>query len=88
MNIEEIREAKDELIRLSNDDEQREIYDMRSKILKDKVSAINKAERDGIEKGELIKAFEIAENLLDILDNETIAIKTGLTIEEIQKLRN
>ena len=28
MSIEEIREAKDKLIRLSNDDEQREIYNM------------------------------------------------------------
>ena len=40
MSIEEIREAKDELIRISNDKEQREIYEMRAKILKDKVSAL------------------------------------------------
>ena len=33
MNVEEIREAKDELVRISNDKEQREIYEMRSKIL-------------------------------------------------------
>ena len=51
MSIEEIREAKDELIRLSNDNKQRELYEMRSKILKDKVSALNEAERKGIEKG-------------------------------------
>ena len=31
--------------------------------------------------------LEIAKNLLDILDDETIAIKTGLDIEEIKKLR-
>ena len=41
MSIEEIREAKDELIRMSNDDKQREIYEMRSKTLKDKISALN-----------------------------------------------
>ena len=29
MSIEEIREAKDELVRISNDKEQREIYEMR-----------------------------------------------------------
>ncbi len=40
MSIEEIKEAKDELVRLSNDDEQRMIYEMKSKILKDKVSAL------------------------------------------------
>lgn len=51
MSIEEIREAKDELVRISNDKEQREIYEMRAKILKDKISALNEAERKGIQKG-------------------------------------
>ena len=95
MSIEEIREAKDELVRLSNDDKQRELYEMRSKILKDKVSALNEAERKGIEKGiekgrkEGIEEgkLEIAKNLLDILDDETISLKTGLTIEKIKELR-
>ena len=31
--------------------------------------------------------IEIAKNLMDILDNETIALKTGLTIDEVSKLR-
>ena len=51
MSIEEISEAKDELIKISADKRQRELYEMRSKILKDKVSALNEAERKGIEKG-------------------------------------
>jgi hypothetical protein len=38
-------------------------------------------------KGEKKKAIEIAKNLLDILDNETIALKTGLAIDEVSKLR-
>lgn len=33
------------------------------------------------------KAIEIAKNLLDVLDNETIALKTGLSIKEVKKLR-
>lgn len=33
------------------------------------------------------KAIEIAKNLLDILDNKTIALKVGLSIEEVKKLR-
>ena len=114
-----------------NYDEQRELFEMRSKILKDKVSALNEAERKGIEQGlkqgieqgikqgieqgieqgvkqgieqgieqgvkqgieqgveqgERSKALEIARNLLDVLDNETIAFKTGLSVEEIEKLR-
>lgn len=37
--------------------------------------------------GERKKAIEIAKNLLDVLDNETIAVKTGLPVEVIEKLR-
>ena len=46
-----LREAKDELIKISADKKQRELYEMRAKILKDKVSALNEAERKGIQKG-------------------------------------
>ena len=87
MNIEEIRQAKDELIKMSNDDTQRQIYEMRAKTLKDKVSALNEAERKGMKKGEKNKAIEIAISLLDVLDLETIALKTGLSIDEINKLK-
>ena len=77
---------------MSNDKEQTEIYEMRSKILKDKVSALNEAERKGIEqgikKGIMQRTIELSKNLLDVIDNETIALKTGLTIEEINELRN
>lgn len=51
MSVKEIREAKDELIKLSNDSKQRELYEIRAKILKDKMSALNKAKREGIEEG-------------------------------------
>ena len=92
MSVEEIREAKDELERISNDKKQREIYEMRSKILKDKVSALNEAERKGIEQGRKEgkeeRNIEIAKNLLDIFDDETIALKTGLDIEKVKKLRS
>ena len=83
MNIEEIRQAKDELIRMSNDDTQREIYEMRAKTLRDKISALNEAERKGIQQGKK----EIAKALLDVLDIETIALKTGLSIDEINNLK-
>ena len=88
LSIEEIRQAKDELIRMSNDSTQRELYDMRANSLRDKISELNAVERKGREKG-LKKGREegreegkkeekiaIAKNLLDILDNETIALKT------------
>jgi predicted transposase/invertase (TIGR01784 family) len=40
----------------------------------------------GIEQGKLEGKLEIAKKLIDILDIETIANKTGLTINEIKKL--
>lgn len=82
MTIAEIRQAKDELIRMSNDDSQRQLYEMRSKTLKDKISALNEAERKGIKKGmekgikkgkeegikegEKNKAIEIAKSMINI----------------------
>ncbi len=42
----------------------------------------------GIEQGKEEEKVEIAQNLLDVLDDETIALKTGLTIEEVRRLRN
>ena len=44
--------------------------------------------QQGLLEGENKKSIEIAINLLDVLDNETISAKTGLTISEIKRLRN
>ena len=101
MSIDEIRQAKDELIRMSNDDTQRELYEMRAKTLKDKISALNEAERKGIkkgmqkgikegmQKGEKKKALEIAKSMIDMgLDKKTISKTTGLDLSEIEKLIN
>ncbi|MGL6173916.1 MAG: Rpn family recombination-promoting nuclease/putative transposase [Cellulosilyticaceae bacterium] len=83
LTIQEVREAKSELIRMSNNEEQRAMYEMRAKILKDKVSALNKAR----EEGEVIGIEKVARALLDVLDDKMIAKKTGLSEEEIAKLR-
>ena len=97
MSIDEIRQAKDELIRMSNDDTQRELYEMRAKTLKDKISALNEAERkgmqkgikEGMQKGEKKKALEIAKSMIDMgLDKKTISKTTGLDLYEIEKLIN
>lgn len=89
MSVDEIREAKDELIKMSNDDTQRELYEMRAKTLRDKISALNEAERKGIKKGEKNKAIEIAKSLINLgLDKESIAKSTGLDLCEIEKLMN
>ena len=93
MSVDEIREAKDELIKMSNDDTQRELYEMRAKTLRDKISALNEAERKGIKKGreegEKNKAIEIAKSLIKLgLDKEAIAKSTGLDLCEVEKLMN
>jgi len=43
---------------------------------------------EGLEEGAQDKATDIARALLDILDDETIAAKTGLTVEQVKALRN
>jgi hypothetical protein len=55
-----------------------------SKESKDICNAILKAEQEGRQKERL----EIARQLLDVLDVETISQKTGLTVTEIQSLRS
>lgn len=46
-----------------------------------------KGEERGIEKGIEKEKIEIAKKLLDILDDQTIADKTGLHIEKVRELR-
>lgn len=43
---------------------------------------------EGIAEGEMRSKMEIAKQLLDILDVATIAKKTGLSIQDIEKLKN
>src|SRR3712207_1338721 len=95
MDVEEIKQAKEELIRLSGDKKEVELYEQRKFAILDRVSDLENAEEKGLQKGlqkglkEGLKQgkIEIAKNLLDILDVETIAIKTGLSIEEIKNLK-
>jgi len=51
------------------------------------VKAKKEGKEEGLREGEKNKAIEIAKNLLDVLDDETISQKTGLSIEEIGKLK-
>lgn len=83
MDVEEIKQAKEELIRLSGDKKEVELYEQRKFAILDRVSDLENAEQKGLKKGKI----EVAKNLLDILDVETIAIKTGLSIEEIKNLK-
>lgn len=78
-----IKKAIEQLNIMNFNKEEREIYENELKTLRDHKAELKTAE----EKGELNKSVEIAKNLLDVLDVETIAKKTGLTIEEVEKLK-
>lgn len=92
LTIDEIRKAKDELVKMSNDNEQRIIYDMRANALRDKVSELNEAERRGIEKGiekgieqekiENAKRFLLLGATIDM-----VAEGTGLTSDQVLHLK-
>ncbi|MFT8343308.1 Rpn family recombination-promoting nuclease/putative transposase [Clostridium beijerinckii] len=88
---EAVKKAVERLDVMYLDKDEREIYENDLKRLRDYIAEMKTTEIRGIEKGikkgENKKAFEIAKNLLDVLDNETIAVKTGLNINEIEKLR-
>jgi predicted transposase/invertase (TIGR01784 family) len=69
-----------------------EILEKRQMFLHDNRNAILKAKQDGLkegqQKGRQEERLEIARQLLDVLDVETISQKTGLTVAEIQALRS
>lgn len=56
---------------------------MRLKALLDETSRLQTA-RD---EGKIERDLEIATNFLDVLDDETISLKTGLPLNTIQQLR-
>ena len=91
MTIQEIKEAKDELFRLSANDKERMKYEDRRAALLDKISALENAEEKGKEigkkEGEKNKAIEVARKSLEAgLDINTISSITGLEKSEIENL--
>ncbi len=88
---ETIREAKDELLVLSCNEKYRLYYEARLKALLDETSRLQTARDEGIEQGieqgKMQRDLEIAKNLLDILDDETISRKTGLPVDLVHQLR-
>ena len=88
---ETIREAKDELLVLSCNEKYRLYYEARLKALLDETSRLQTARDEGleqgIEQGKMQRDLEIAKNLLDILDDETISFKTGLSVLTVRQLK-
>ena len=75
-----IKKAEQKIEYLSSDENAMKIYWERERSLHERANMISSAEKRG--------KLEVAKNLLDILDDETIALKTGLSIDEIRKLRS
>jgi predicted transposase/invertase (TIGR01784 family) len=86
-----IAKAERILEHLGSFDEIRRYYEAREMAIHDEISRITGARAEGISigkaEGQLVKSVEIAKNLLDILDDQTISKKTGLPIEDVSKLR-
>ena len=91
-----IQKAENKIEYISSDTKAMELYWNRETSLHERANMINSAMDRGLEKGreegreegEKIKAIEIAKNLLDVLDNNTISLKTGLTVNEVEGLRD
>jgi predicted transposase/invertase (TIGR01784 family) len=60
-----------------------EDLEKREMVIEDQRNAVRKGREEGMRE----KALEIAKQLLDVLDDQTISEKTGLTLEAIQQLR-
>jgi predicted transposase/invertase (TIGR01784 family) len=80
-------EAKEVLDVMKLKAEDRAIYKRREENRRYKESLLYTAKIEGKIEGEKKAKIEIAKNLLDILDIETISIKTDLSIEELKELQ-
>ena len=78
-----IRIAEEKLDYLSSDPHTIELYKARENSAHEKANIYS----SGKEQGEREAQFKIAKALLDVLNDDTIAIKTGLNIDEVRKLR-
>ncbi|MDQ7067797.1 MAG: PD-(D/E)XK nuclease family transposase [Sulfurimonas sp.] len=78
--------AKETLDYLKMDDKERAEYESYQKSLHDQASAYESTYVIGSIEGAKKEKLEIAKNLLDVLDKETIALKTGLSLQEVTKL--
>jgi len=81
-----IKEA-DELNALRTAEEKGLQKGLRKGLEKGKEEGLKEGIEKGKEEGKKEKALEIAKGLLDILDDVTIASKTGLSVEDVQSLR-
>ena len=93
---ENLKEAVEKLDRISEDEKMQRIIELREKAIRDEHAIYDKGLDDGIEKGiqkgkekgAREKQIEIAKSMLkENMDIEIIIKITGLTKEEIEKLK-
>ena len=85
---ENIKTAYEILQRVSKSKEARMAYEARQAEIMDQLTREKTARAEGFEQGTNQKAIEIAKNLLGLIDDETIALKTGLPLETVKNLKN
>jgi len=89
---EPVKKAMSRIRELSADEETRRLAFVRERALRDEVSLLNDARREGeelgIEKGEKLRAEKTARHLikLGVLSDEQIAEATDLPLAEVQAL--
>ena len=95
MKNEEIKKAKEQLDKISQDKKERRLAELREKAIKDEMairdSGYNEGRKEGIEEGlkkeKKKKKKSIAQNMLEMkIDKKTISKVTGLTIDEIDNI--
>ena len=95
MKNEEIKKAKEQLDKISQDKKERRLAELREKAIKDEMairdSGYNEGRKEGIEeglkKGKKAEKKSIAQNMLEMkIDKKTISKVTELTIDEIDNI--
>lgn len=80
---EEMAKAVELLEVISQDEQNRRLYEARQKELMDEAQRQYESRKKGMEEGKL----EVAAALLDVLSDEIIAVKTGVPLSKIKELR-
>ena len=88
---ENIKTEYEILRKVSKSKEARMAYEARQAEIMDQLtrekSAREEGLKEGLKEGREENAFEIAKNLIGLLDDDTIAIKTGLSIDTVKSLK-
>lgn len=100
MKNEEIKKAKEQLDKISQDENERRLAELREKAVRDEMAirdsgikegykkGLEDGEKKGEEKGFIEGKINIAKNMLKAnIDKKNISELTGLTIEQIENIQ-